>query len=147
MNTRMAALVLLSVFAASLVACGSNGNVDEPGVPKVLTPVPPTAQATKPPIRAMPPGAVEVINRDLKGSGEYRFEPSEFSFEVGQEVTFALVAEAEFHTFTVDELGIDVSMEAGETVFYTFTFDKPGTYRLTCVPHEALGMTGEIVVK
>ena len=62
-------------------------------------------------------------------------------------MTFALVAEAEFHTFTVDELDIDVFMEAGETVRYTFTFDKPGTYKLICIPHQALGMTGEIVVE
>ena len=144
MSTRIVSLILLSLVAGSLAACGSNGNGDEPTIPVVSTPDQPRAQATEP---SLPAGAVKVINRDLRGSGEYKFDPSEFRFEVGQEVTFALVAEAEFHTFTVDELDIDVFMEAGETVRYTFTFDKPGTYKLICIPHQALGMTGEIVVE
>ena len=90
---------------------------------------------------------VRVINRDQGGSGEYRFDPAQLRFEVGQEVTFSLKGETEFHTFTVDELGIDVSMDVGETVEYTYTFDQAGTFRLYCIPHEALGMTGEIVVE
>ena len=88
-----------------------------------------------------------MINRDLGGSGEYRFDPAEFRFETGQEVTFALAAETEFHTFTVDELEIDVSIDAGETIPFTFTFNRPGTFELICIPHQNLGMVGEIVVE
>jgi plastocyanin len=29
---------------------------------------------------------------------------------------------------------------------YTYTFDVPGTYKYVCVPHETMGMTGEIEV-
>ena len=83
----------------------------------------------------------------MGGSGEYRFDPAEFTFTEGQEVTFAIVAETEFHTFTVDELEIDVEIEAGETEMFTYTFDKPGTYELICIPHQAQGMVGEIVVE
>ena len=90
---------------------------------------------------------VRVTNRDVGGSGEYRFDPAELRFKAGQEVTFFLTGETEFHTFTVEELGIDVSLEAGEIVEYTYTFDEPGTFELTCIPHELLGMTGEIVVE
>ena len=90
---------------------------------------------------------MRVTNRDAGGSGEYRFDPAELRFDLGQEVTFSLSGETEFHTFTVEELGIDVSLEAGEIVEYTYTFDKAGTFRLFCIPHEALGMMGEIVVE
>ena len=90
---------------------------------------------------------MEVINRDQSGSGEYRFDPPEFTFKVGQEVTFALVSQTEFHTFTVDELGIDVFIDAGTTELFTFEFAKAGTYKLICIPHEALGMIGQIVVE
>ena len=48
-----------------------------------------------------------------------------------QEVTIQSSGETEFHTFTVEELGIDVSMDVGETVEYTYTFDEAGTFRLT----------------
>ena len=62
-------------------------------------------------------------------------------------MTFAVTAETEFHTFNVDELGIDMSMDAGETIVFTFTFHKAGVYKLFCIPHESLGMVGEIVVR
>ena len=37
-------------------------------------------------------------------------------------------------------------MEAGQTIEFEVTFDKAGTFKLYCVPHEALGMTGTITV-
>ena len=43
-------------------------------------------------------------------------------------------------------LGISKEMEAGQTIEFEVTFDKAGTYKLYCVPHEALGMTGTITV-
>ena len=133
----MAILVLLVVGVA---ACGSNGNGQGPAVST------PTREARPTHAPSIPEGALHVINRDGGGSGEYRFDPSGFSFEVGQEVTFALTAETEFHTFTVEELDIDVSINARETVLFTFTFAEPGTFELICIPHQSLGMVGEIVV-
>jgi plastocyanin len=47
----------------------------------------------------------------------------------------------------VDELGIDQEMDAGETKIFNFTFSKAGVYKLFCIPHESLGMVGEIVVE
>ena len=139
---------VVSVFAVLLVAvsaaCGSNGGEQEatatPGVTAIETP----AAAPEP---SIPDDSVKIINRDQSGSGEYRFDPSELTFKVGQEVTFALVAQTEFHTFTVDELGIDVSIDAGTTELFTFEFANAGTYNLICIPHESLGMTGQIVVE
>lgn len=83
---------------------------------------------------------------DPDGSGQYQFDPSRWTFRVGQEVNFILRAETEFHTFTVDDLGIDLSVVGVRTENFTFTFDRPGEYRLICIPHQALGMVGTITV-
>lgn len=95
----------------------------------------------------IPDGSIIVSNLDKGGSGKYEFSPSDFEFKVGDEVTFALTSETEFHTFTVIELNIDVEIEAGQTEIFTFDFDKRGKYRIFCIPHESLGMVGEIIVE
>ncbi len=141
---RILSVGLMVLVVVALAACGSNGDGTEEAetAPSVSD-----SQASQAPARPLTSGVVRVINRDQGGSGEYRFDPSQLRFEVGQEVTFSLSGETEFHTFTVEALGIDVSMDVGETVEYTYTFDTAGTFKLTCIPHEALGMTGEIVVE
>ena len=73
--------------------------------------------------------------------------PSEITASVGETVTFTLTAETEFHTFTVDELGIDESIDGGESATYTHTFDKAGTFKLVCLVHETSGMVGTITVQ
>ena len=75
------------------------------------------------------------------------FDPSEFTFSVGDTITLQLTAEGEFHTFTVDDLGIDVSVEPGQPAALTFTFDRAGTFDLICIPHEFQGMVGTITVR
>ena len=136
--------VFAVLLAAASAACGSNGGEQEATVAPTVTAIETPAAAPEP---SIPDGAVMVINRDQSGSGEYRFDPSELTFKVGEEVTFALVAQTEFHTFTVDELGINVSIDPGTTELFTFEFAKAGTYNLICIPHEFLGMTGQIVVE
>jgi len=90
---------------------------------------------------------VEIKLRDIKGSGTYDYSPGEFSFKVGEVVNFVMTSETELHTFTVDDLNIDQSVDAGETVGFSFKFDKPGTYLLICIPHESQGMIGKITVE
>ena len=90
---------------------------------------------------------VEIQLRDDKGSGSYAYSPAEFTFKVGEIVNFVMTSETELHTFTVDDLNIDQSVEAGETVEFSFKFDKPGTYPLICIPHETQGMIGKITVQ
>ena len=136
--------VFAVLLAAASAACGSNGGEQEATVAPTVTAIETPAAAPEP---SIPDGAVTVINRDQSGSGEYRFDPSELTFKVGEEVTFALVAQTEFHSFTVDELGINVFIDPGTTELFTFEFAKAGTYNLICIPHESLGMTGQIVVE
>ena len=141
-------LVLLSV---ALVGCGGDAEEEAPATAAAPPPPAPAAPAPVPAAIAPAPGpaseVVEVVNRDVAGSGEYKFDPPELNFTLGETVTLRVNGEAEFHTFTVDELGIDESFDAGETVEFTFTFDKAGTFKLYCIPHEALGMVGTITVK
>ena len=90
---------------------------------------------------------VFVSMQDPGGSGEYIYDPADLSFAVGDVITFVLESESEFHTFTVPDLDINVSVQSGMTADTTFTFDTAGTYELICVPHQALGMVGTITVQ
>lgn len=80
-------------------------------------------------------------------NGDYAYDPEEITVDAGQTVKFALTSQGEFHTFTVDDLDIDLEVEAGDTQSLTFTFDEPGSYDLICIPHESLGMVGKIIVQ
>ena len=90
---------------------------------------------------------VDVNMEDPGKSGEYVYDPAEFTFERGEQVTFVMTSEGEFHTFTVPDLEIDVHVDAWKTKALTYTFDEPGTFELVCTPHETLGMTGVITVR
>jgi plastocyanin len=108
-----------------------------------------TALSLKPP----PPtctdvsATVSIQGRETDSSGTYAFAPSELTFKAGDCVEFTFTSQRELHTFTVDDLGIDKTIEAGETATFTFVLDKPGAFRLICVPHELQGMTGTITVQ
>ena len=67
--------------------------------------------------------------------------------ENGEKITFKITSETEFHTFTIDELDLYETADAGESYEFTITFETAGTYRLYCVPHETLGMIGEVIVQ
>ena len=140
-------LSVVPLLAAGLiaVACGGDGSGDAPATAPA-----PTVAATAPAAGQPEPSSggriVRVENQDKGGSGAYQFVPSELNFKVGETVTFENIAETEFHTFTVDDLGIDVSLEPGEPVRHTYTFDKAGSFKLICIPHETFGMTGTITV-
>ena len=89
----------------------------------------------------------EVNLEDPGGSGRYVFDPGGLTFNVGDVIAFSLTGETEFHTFTVDDLDIDQAVDALETIRFSFTFDRSGTYDLICIPHEAQGMVGTITVR
>lgn len=80
-------------------------------------------------------------------NANYVFNPADITVKVGETVTLKLTSENEFHSFTVDDLGIDVEVDAGTTEEITFTFSDAGTFELICIPHESLGMVGKIIVQ
>ena len=145
-------VVALSLGLGTLVACGGGEDTqgvvgaaeESPLVPQVTSPE--TAPSAPAPDVEKPAGTVVAItNEDIGGSGAYRFNPSELTFKKGQTVTLRLKAETEFHTFTVDELGIDEALGAGESKDFIFTFDTPGVFDLICIVHP--DMTGAITVE
>jgi plastocyanin len=80
----------------------------------------------------------------------FAFEPRTLLFEVGDTVQFSLATADSLHTFTVEELGIDWRVrDKDEPVQQSFTFDRPGTFRLICaIPgHEGSGMAGTVEVR
>ena len=139
------ALLIIVVFS---LACGSDSSSET----KESTAAPATAKveeksSTSNSDAEAEKGVVRVLNQDMGGSGSYTFVPNEFIFEKGQNVTFELVAETEYHTFTVDKLKIDEDINAGETKRFKFDFNETGTFELYCIVHKANGMVGEIIVK
>ena len=80
-------------------------------------------------------------------SSPYLFNPRGFEFTIGATYTLTLVGDAEFHTFSVSELWGDIFVNPGETVVQDITPDKIGTFKLFCVPHESLGMVGEVRIQ
>ena len=80
----------------------------------------------------------------------FAFEPRNLLFEVGETVEFSLSSADSLHTLTVRDLGINwrVTRE-DEPQTQSFTFDRPGTFKLICaIPgHEGSGMVGTIEVR
>jgi plastocyanin len=89
--------------------------------------------------------SIDVLMKD--DGGNYVYDPVEITVSAGETIELVLASQNEFHSFTVDDLGIDVEVEAGETSELVFTFDEPGTYDFICLPHESLGMVGQIIVQ
>ena len=147
-------LLLITSLVLAAAACGSDGEATSgASPPSTVAPAvaaPPALPTSPPAVSASAPsgGATFSVSlQDPGGSGSYIFDPSDLTFSVGDTVTFVLTAENEFHTFTVDGLGIDESVDARTTIEVTFTFDTAGTFEIICVPHQALGMVGTITVQ
>ena len=149
-------IILVGLVSILIAACG--GNPEPMPTPFTRTspsplPAAPTPSAadvapeTQAPIVSEEGKPVRVELLDADGRGPFAFSPYDLKFSAGETITFTFDAEATFHTFTIDELGIDVSVEADNPETLTFTFDEPGTYQLICIPHELLGMVGTIIVQ
>ena len=154
---------LLSVLAL-FMSCsgdvppkGSHDAVKPAAIPASQQPssAPPVAAAPSAPassVSSQSAGSVPAADRSISiilqdESGIYAYDPPEITFAKGETVEIQLTSQKEFHTFTVDGLGIDVEVDSESTESLTFTFDKPGTYELICIPHESLGMIGTITVQ
>ena len=146
---------ILALLMLAIAACGSEpppmaatfNRISPPVVPPApvdpATPTPEGGQAA-----ASGEGTqitVDLLDND--GRGPYSYEPADFSFSVGETVTFTLTSEAVYHTFTIDGTPVDLDVDVGETVIYTYTFDEAGTFDLICIPHELNGMVGVITVQ
>ena len=88
-----------------------------------------------------------------------RFDPDRATIEVGQTVLWNNTSDVA-HTVTADPVKAknkeDCNLPAGAIPFdsgiirpgqtYLQTFIVPGTYKYFCIPHETMGMTGQVIV-
>lgn len=107
--------------------------------PPAPAPTPPPAPAPTP-----PPAPAKVINIE---SGNLFYKPSVIRLKQNEKITLKIKNDGD-HTFTVDELGVNVALK-GPSGNVTFTPKKKGTFPIYCaVPgHRAAGMVGSIVVE
>jgi plastocyanin len=107
------------------------------------------------PIKAAEPVAVIHMTNELK------FQPARVTVRVGETVRWVNGPSTFPHTVTCDPVKAkqpgDVSLPDGAKAFdsgimqsgatFQHTFTETGTYKYFCIPHEVLGMVGEVVVK
>lgn len=108
-------------------------------------------------VSAMSPADEPAVEVGMTNTMEYT--PDTVRIQVGETVHWKNSADV-MHTVTADpdEAFQDNSvklpdgastfnsgnLDPGET--FEYTFDKPGTYRYFCIPHEAAGMKGTVIV-
>lgn len=80
-------------------------------------------------------------------AGNFFFSPRELTAQVGEEVVLDMRVTG-VHTFTIDELGVNVRLRQG-TDSVRFTPDRPGQFEYYCaVPgHRERGMLGALTVE
>jgi plastocyanin len=144
---RKLALVLT---LGALAAAGCGGDDDQSGEGSAREP----AEATETTPAEGAGGTTVDMNDQLT------FEPKEIEVSAGDKVTWKNVGTVA-HTVTADKTKADdpslVSFPVGtkqwdsgfvtEGQSFSRRFDKPGTYRYICIPHEGAGMVGTVVVK
>ena len=127
---------LMAVIAASV-------GVALCGIVLGMVPRPAVTQAISPSVLASLPA--------LRTSG-FAFDQTELHAHVGETVALRLEnSDNTTHTFTVDELGVDVPIVPGDANVALFRPTQPGTYTFYCKPHydptTGQGMHGTLVVE
>mgnify|MGYP001582939692 CR=1 FL=1 len=124
---RLISLVVIIAFA--IAGCGGYGGYGSPQT---------TPQAAPP------------VSGEIGISASYaKFQPSRIEVSKDKVAHLKLTSTDNSHTFTVDELGINISIPAGKTVSQDITAGKTGTFTFYCaVPgHRQAGMQGGLEVK
>lgn len=116
----------------------------EPASEASPTPVEPSSE----PAPAAEPPAVELPMREITiDSGNLFFKPAELKLTLNQPVTISFT-NAGVHTFTIDELGVNVPLK-DSTAAVVFTPTTKGTFEYYCAVegHKGAGMKGTVVVE
>ena len=92
--------------------------------------------------------AVEIAVGAQGNGGGFAFDPPAVRVTPGTEVTWRWTGDGGAHNVVSNG---DGPLDSGETVDqegaeYTYTFEEMGVYEYYCVPHEAVGMKGAVVV-
>jgi plastocyanin len=93
-----------------------------------------------------------MVTSDAPGIGgialtqeNFAFGPETITAQSGEVSLHVTNNDSSRHTFTVDELGVDVSIAPGQSRLIRFDAD-PGSYRFYCMPHDP-GMDGDLIIQ
>jgi plastocyanin len=84
-------------------------------------------------------GDIRLVTKDIK------FQDTTLEADAGEVSVFVDNEDSTLHTFTIDELDVDLDIPASKSARVTFEA-APGTYTFFCRPHEG-DMEGTLVVK
>lgn len=79
-------------------------------------------------------------------TADFEFQPEEIEADSGTVGVFITNEDPATHTFTIEELDVDLVIPQGASVRVEFDAEG-GEYEFTCVPHEGSGMTGTLAVR
>ncbi len=92
---------------------------------------------------------VEISVGAQGNGGAFAFDPPAVMVSPGTEVVWTWTGEGGGHNVVSDgdgPLDSGSAVSAADTT-YSYTFESEGMYKYVCVPHEALGMKGAVVVR
>ena len=84
-------------------------------------------------------GDIELVTRDIE------FDDTSLEGEAGTVSVFVKNEDSTLHTFTIEELDVDLDIPASKSARVTFEAE-PGTYEFFCVPHKE-DMEGTIEIR
>ncbi len=134
----MRIILLIGILCTIAFTLGCGGTETESSAP------PAPVAVEEAPVSENETSAIPIIVGT--GSNPYFFEPKEFELQAGQTYAFEVTSDHELHSFTVMELGLNVNVMPNTTEIIDVKFDKPGTYKLICLPHEIYDMVATIKV-
>lgn len=81
-------------------------------------------------------------------SANFSFTPNVINASPGDRVSVAFTKNTGFHTFAIDEVGVEFAIAEGEKLNFTAP-DEPGSYPFYCSigSHRAQGMEGTLIVE
>jgi plastocyanin len=135
-KTKHTAGLAVAALTATVLAAACGGGSNSYG-----TSSPSRAPASSQASASGTAGALRVEQLD------YRFQPQQLAGTTGSAVTVEIVnSGSTAHTFTIDELSVDKTLDPGQSATVTFTPAKAGTFMFYCRFHRASGMTGSLLV-
>ena len=139
MPRRLVTLLLGLLLPLTLIAmaCGGGGDTPAPAAPAAPATTAPSGDSI----------SIDLTTTSDLAASAFTFAPADFELEAGKSYTFNIKVDGQFHTFTVNDLGINANLLPNTTQTVSVKVDSPGTYELICVPHLALGMKGTITDK
>ncbi len=89
-----------------------------------------------------------IANTVSMESGNFFFTPNVINAAPGQKIEITFAKNAGFHTFVIDEIGLNQQIKAGNKVIFEAP-TEPGSYAFYCDigSHRDLGMEGTLIVK